>query len=68
MCSLPQIGDVVEYPLRIVETEDFNDGRSHGVGLLVGRNMDRGLPSALKSFVRKYPLTIMTVSEPLLYS
>ncbi len=42
VCSLPQIGDVVEYPLRSVETEDFNDGRSHGVGLLVGRNMDRG--------------------------
>ena len=42
LCSLPQVGDVVEYPLRIVETEDFNDGRSHGVGLLVGRNMDRG--------------------------
>ena len=40
--SLPQVGDIVEYPLRSVETEDFNDGRTHGVGLLVGRNMDRG--------------------------
>ena len=41
-CRLPRVGDVVEYPLRSIETEDFADGRSHGVGLLVGRNMDRG--------------------------
>ena len=38
----PAVGDVVEYPLRTIETEDFNDGRSHGVGLLVSRNKDRG--------------------------
>ena len=32
------MGDVVEYPLRELE----RDGRDKGVGLLVGRNMDRG--------------------------
>ncbi|KAK9842878.1 hypothetical protein WJX74_003834 [Apatococcus lobatus] len=36
--SLPAMGDVVEYPLRELE----RDGRDKGVGLLVGRNMDRG--------------------------
>ena len=37
-----QVGNIVEYPLRSIETADFNDGRSHGVGLLVSRNIDRG--------------------------
>ena len=41
-CREPQVGNIVEYPLRSIETEDFQDGRSHGVGLLVGRNIDRG--------------------------
>ena len=36
------MGDVVEYPLREVEMADLCDGRRAGVGLLVGRNMDRG--------------------------
>ena len=38
----PQVGDIVEYPLREIETQDFDDGRTHGLGLLVSRNMDRG--------------------------
>jgi hypothetical protein len=33
---------VVEYPLREVERQELRDGRISGVGLLVGRNMDRG--------------------------
>ena len=33
---------MVEYPLRAVEVADLGDGRTAGVGLLVGRNMDRG--------------------------
>ena len=39
---LPVFGDVVEYPLRDIEVEALQDGRIAGVGLLVGRNMDRG--------------------------
>ncbi|KAK9845473.1 hypothetical protein WJX81_007397 [Elliptochloris bilobata] len=38
----PAFGDVVEYPLRAVEVADLCDGRTAGVGLLVGRNCDRG--------------------------
>ena len=33
---------MVEYPLREVEMRDLQDGRIAGVGLVVGRNMDRG--------------------------
>ncbi|KAK9906520.1 hypothetical protein WJX75_003297 [Coccomyxa subellipsoidea] len=40
--GLPQFGDVVEYPLRDIEMQDLQDGRTAGVGLVVGRNMDRG--------------------------
>lgn len=36
------MGDVVEYPLSEVEKATLQDGRTYGVGLLVGRNMDRG--------------------------
>lgn len=36
------VGDVVEYPLSEVVKQQLQDGRSHGVGLLVGRNKDRG--------------------------
>lgn len=35
----PQVGAVVEYPLREM---DCTPTRTRGVGLLVGRNMDRG--------------------------
>eukprot|EP00884_Botryococcus_braunii_P018573 jgi/Botrbrau1/539/Bobra.0010s0014.1 len=49
---LPQVGDVVEYPLREVEQKELRDGRTAGVGLLVSRNMDRAdadsLPPHLK--------------------
>jgi len=37
-----QSGNVVEYPLSQVVRDDMQDGRSHGLALLVGRNMDRG--------------------------
>ncbi|BDA46467.1 probable chaperone protein DnaJ at N-terminal half [Coccomyxa sp. Obi] len=40
--GLPQFGDVVEYPLRDIEMQELQDGRTAGVGLVVGRNMDRG--------------------------
>ena len=41
--SLPIMGDVVEYPLRAMEVAELEGGgRTAGVGLLVGRNMDRG--------------------------
>lgn len=40
-------GDVVEYPLSEVVKQQLQDGRSHGVGLLVGRNKDRGDAKAL---------------------
>ena len=36
------MGDVVEYPLSDVVKQELQDGRSHGLGLLVGRNKDRG--------------------------
>ena len=36
------MGDIVEYPLSPAEQATLQDGRTHGVGLLVGRNMDRG--------------------------
>lgn len=38
----PVTGDVVEYPLTSIIKEDLMDGREKGVGLLVGRNADRG--------------------------
>ena len=37
----PKPGDVVEYPLSDIVIADMCDGRTHGVALLVGRNMDR---------------------------
>ena len=33
---------MVEYPLRDIERQELQDGRVAGVGLVVGRNMDRG--------------------------
>ncbi len=39
---MPEFGDVVEYPLRDIEMRELQDGRIAGVGLVVGRNMDRG--------------------------
>ena len=39
---MPVTGDLVEYPLSEVTRQQLQDGRSHGVGLLVGRNKDRG--------------------------
>ena len=39
--GLPTAGTVVEYPLPAVVQAELQDGRSHGVGLLVGRNCDR---------------------------
>ena len=41
-CRAPEFGDVVEYPLRAIECQELQDGRVAGVGLVVGRNMDRG--------------------------
>lgn len=43
----PRVGDTVKYSLRLIETQDFetqdfDDGRSHGFGILVSRNIDRG--------------------------
>ncbi len=35
---LPEAGDVVEYPLSEHVQRELMDGRTHGVGLLVGRN------------------------------
>ncbi|CAD7699107.1 unnamed protein product [Ostreobium quekettii] len=37
-----EAGDVVEYPLSDLVKDDLQDGREKGVGLLVGRNIDRG--------------------------
>lgn len=39
--ALPVTGDVVEYPLGEVVKQQLLDGRTHGVALIVGRNMDR---------------------------
>ena len=36
-CRLPEAGDVVEYPLSEHVQRELMDGRTHGVGLLVGR-------------------------------
>ena len=43
----PMTGDVVEYPLSDLVKADLQDGRERGVGLLVGRNKDRGDASKL---------------------
>ena len=40
-------GDIVEYPLSDVVKAELQDGRERGVGLLVGRNKDRGDASTL---------------------
>lgn len=37
-----QMGDVVEYPLSAAAQANHGDGRTKGVGLVVGRNLDRG--------------------------
>ena len=54
------MGDVVEYPLSVVVKQELQDGRSHGVGLLVGRNKDRGdaktLPDAALGLCEIEPL------------
>lgn len=39
--GMPTAGAVVEYPLSQLVQDELQDGRSHGVGLLVGRNIDR---------------------------
>lgn len=33
-CRPPQFGDVVEYPLRDIEVQELQDGRTAGVGPL----------------------------------
>ena len=54
------MGDLVEYPLSEVVKELLQDGRSHGVGLLVGRNKDRldakKLPDSLLELCEIEPL------------
>ena len=40
--GMPTSGTVVEYPLTQRERDELQDGRTHGVALLVGRNCDRG--------------------------
>lgn len=51
------VGTVVEYPLR---SNDIVDGRTHGIGLVVGRNADRGdaarLPAERRSLCEIEPL------------
>jgi len=39
--SMPTAGAIVEYPLSQQQKDELQDGRTHGVGLLVGRNCDR---------------------------
>ena len=39
--GMPIAGAVVEYPLSQQQKYELQDGRTHGVGLLVGRNCDR---------------------------
>ena len=39
--GMPTAGAVVEYPLSQQQMDELQDGRTHGVGLLVGRNCDR---------------------------
>jgi hypothetical protein len=54
------VGDVVEYPLPAVARLP-GEARTHGVGLLVSRNRDRGdaasLPPALLDLCEVEPLT-----------
>ncbi|KAK9817937.1 hypothetical protein WJX72_004542 [[Myrmecia] bisecta] len=45
------MGDVVEYPLTELVRSELQDGRTHGVGLLVGRNIDRGDAAKLSADV-----------------
>ena len=52
-----QVGDVVEYPLPQHVTDNLQDGRTHGVGLLINRNMDRGDAAILPAEVRRCRLT-----------
>lgn len=56
----PRVGDVVEYPLPPVARLPGEE-RTHGVGLLVSRNLDRGdaasLPPALLDLCEIEPLT-----------
>lgn len=55
-----QLGDVVEYPLSEATKSRLRDGRERGVGLVVGRNKDRGdwqrLPPENLSLVEIEPL------------
>lgn len=39
--GMPVAGVVCEYPLSQVVMDELQDGRTHGVGLLLGRNCDR---------------------------
>lgn len=48
---LPEAGDVVEYPLSVVVRDQLREERTAGLALLVGRNMDRGDASALRSMI-----------------
>ena len=43
----PEPGAVVEFPLSRVVRESLQDGRTHGLALLVGRNIDRGDAGAI---------------------
>lgn len=56
----PMAGDLVEYPLSDVVKAELQDGREYGVGLLVGRNKDRGdakkLPPELLGMCEIEPL------------
>jgi DnaJ-domain-containing protein 1 len=49
----PQVGDLVEYPIPPSDpTYDPHGARTHGVGLLVSRNQDRGDVKRLSDSVR----------------
>lgn len=39
--GIAEVGNIVEYPLPQNVKDDLSDGREYGLGLLVGRNMDR---------------------------
>ena len=58
--SEPLTGDIVEYPLSDLVKSELQDGREKGVGLLVGRNKDRGdaakLPDDLLGMCEIEPL------------
>lgn len=65
---LPAAGAIVEYPLPQVVRDELQDGRSHGVGLLVGRNCDRGdarrLPEGVLDLCEVEPLRQQEAASP----